>query len=609
MNKLMICCSLLVIASFRGLGGAKSPCLADNPSPAEARLLSDLQYLASDDLQGRAAETPGLMLGAEYIARRFEQLGLQTNLFDGKPYQEFSLDGSWEADPGQNILEILSPGGSSAKLALGIDFQPQTLGRNGDFEAELVFAGYGITSKEEVLYDDYDGIDVQGKVVIVLRKEPQANDPKSPFDGADPSQHALFTTKEINAAKHGAAALLLVNDSASDASNPDALMPMQSGGGLIKDQIPTLFLKRSLLKEWLKKYGKSLEEIEAAIDHDLQPQSFPFKDLRVKGSVSISRKKLRSVNVLGLLPGRGELADQYVIIGAHFDHVGMGGAGSLAPGTIAVHNGADDNASGTVSLLECAKRLVEIDDQRESKPRRSILFIAFSGEERGLLGSQYYVNHPRYDLEKTVAMLNMDMVGRLTDNQLTVYGTGTAMEFDGLLDRINERLAFQIERLPEGMGPSDHQSFFMKDIPVLHFFTGLHDDYHRPSDDFDKINLSGMDRIAEMVTEIAESLATRTDRLNFVKVKGRANPQGSQRRSIRLGVRLDGTTVDRVLPNSLAQKAGIREGDRLIKVIDIDIANRTDLESAMRKIKRGEEITIEVERGSEKVALKVVVTE
>ena len=575
---------------------------------AEARLLADIKYLASDELQGRAAENSGLEMAAGFIANRFAELGLKTDLFEGKAFQEFTLDGSIEAPAAKNSLSISEASGAIQSLELQEQYLPQTLGKNGSFDAEMVFAGFGITATD-MNYDDYANIDVRGKVVIVLRKEPQANDPKSLFDGTEPSQHALFTTKEINAAKHGAAAMILVNDASSEAASPNSLLPLSSGGGLIKDQIPTLFMKRSILQGWLKTAGRSLEEIESSIDRELKPQSFVLPGFRAKGSVAIERTKLRSINVLGLLPGQGTLATQYVVVGAHFDHVGMGGAGSLAPGTIAVHNGADDNASGTVSLLECARRLAGIAKENPTRDRRNILFIAFSGEERGLLGSIYYVNHPRFELEQTVAMLNMDMVGRLSNNELTVYGTGTASEFDGMLDVMNAKLAFNIQRMPEGLGPSDHESFFRKGIPVLHFFTGLHDDYHRPSDDFDKINLQGMERITGMVTDLTDRIATDTNRPSFIKVTGRANPQSNRQRVVRLGVRLNGMIVDRVLPRSLAEKAGIQAGDTLMAVNGQEISSRNELDASLQKSKKGDELVISVQRGSEKVTLKVVLSD
>ena len=323
------------------------------------------------------------------------------------------------------------------------------------------------------------------------------------------------------------------------------------------------------------------------------------------------------MNVVGLLPGSGKLANEYVVFGAHFDHVGMGGFGSLAPGTVAVHNGADDNASGTVALMETAKRLVDLAKaEGPNQDRRSLVFIAFSGEERGLLGSDYYVKHPRFELENTVAMLNLDMVGRLTNNDLTIYGTGTATEFDAMITQANDSLAFAIQRSPEGMGPSDHQSFFQKNIPVLHFFTGLHDDYHRPSDDFDKINLSGIDRITEMVAGLANRLAVEPAKPTFVKVKGVANPNAARSsgpKRIRLGVRLkvdsEGVIVDRVMPSGIAKKAGIEPGDTVLKINDDATTSRAELDRILQKYKNGDNVVILVQRGEEKIELKAQLTD
>jgi len=608
----------LVIATL-----ASAPLFAkadDNPvkgptSEVQERLLADIKYLSSDELQGRAAETPGLKMAAKFIANRWQELGLKTDLFDGKPFQEFQLPGtSLYAEPDANRLSITKPSGEKLELALAKQFNPQSLGKSGAFDGGLVFVGYGITAAEENLkYDDFAGIDVKGKVVVVVRKEPQANDPNSPFDGTSPSQYALFTAKQKNAALHGVAAMIMVNDQQTDKSAPDTVLPVSGGGtAASKDQIPTLFVKRSEVESWLKEAGKSLSEIESEIDLDLKPRSFEIVGWKAEGNVEL--KKLQSMNVLGVLPGQGALANEYVVLGAHFDHVGMGGMASLAPGIIEVHNGADDNGSGTVCLLEAARHLSLLakKDAPET-PRRTLVFIAFSGEELGLLGSDYYVKHPRFEIENTVAMINMDMVGRLTDNNLTVYGTGTATEFDAMITNANDSLAFVLNKLPEGMGPSDHQSFFQKNIPVLHFFTGLHNDYHRPSDDFDKINLSGIERITDMVTGIANKLATQPAKLTFVKVKGRANPQANTPRRTRLGARLKlnvpGVVVDRLLTSGLAVKAGIQPDDKILKINEDETTSRSELDRILQKLKKGDTIKILVERGAEKIELKVDLTD
>jgi hypothetical protein len=579
---------------------------------AESRLLEDLQYLASDELQGRAAETPGLKLGAEFIAKRYKTLGLRTDLFDGQPFQEFSLNGAPDLrDPANNRLSIVQPNGEVTELKLGEQFRSLSIGNSAPFEGGIVFTGYGISADEENLkYDDFAGVDVAGKVVIVIRKEPQQNDAKSPFDGTSPSRYAVFTAKQINAAKHGVAAMIMINDAVSDESSPDIVLPVAGAGtALTKDQVPTIFVQRSIVKQWLEAAGMSLEKIEAEIDEDLKPRSAPLTGWKAIGQTDVGAKKLPSMNVVGVLPGAGELANEYVVLGAHFDHVGLGGVGSLAPGTFEVHNGADDNGSGTVALLECARRLSQLAAADPNTPRRTFVFIAFSGEELGLLGSDYYVKHPRFELEKTVAMLNMDMVGRLTNNELTVYGTGTATEFDAMVENSNRSLAFILQKLPEGMGPSDHQNFFLKSIPVLHFFTGLHDDYHRPSDDFGKINLNGIVRVTDMVTELASGIATNPAKPTFVKVRGMANPRANGPRRIRLGVRLntdaEGVVVERAMPDSLAERAKMQAGDVVLKINEDEITSRSELDRVLQKLKSGEEITLHVRRGDEKIELKV----
>jgi len=607
--------AIAVLASADSFAKADDNPIIGPTSEVQERLLADIKYLSSDEMQGRAAETPGLKMAAKFIANRWQELGLKTDLFDGKPFQEFQLPGtSLFAEPDVNKLAITKPSGEKIELVLAKQFNPQSLGKSGAFDGGLVFVGYGITAAEENLkYDDFAGIDVQGKIVIVVRKEPQANDPSSPFDGASPSQYALFTAKQKNAALHGVAAMIMVNDQQTDQSTPDMVMPISgSGTAASRDQVPTLFVKRSEVESWLKDAGKSLSEMESEIDLDLKPRSFELTGWKAEGSVEL--KKLQSMNVLGVLPGQGALANEYIVIGAHFDHVGMGGMASLAPGIIEVHNGADDNGSGTVCLLEAARHLSLLarKDTPET-PRRTLVFIAFSGEELGLLGSDYYVKHPRFELENTVAMINMDMVGRLTDNSLTVYGTGTATEFDAMLTKANDSLAFALNKLPEGMGPSDHQSFFQKNIPVLHFFTGLHNDYHRPSDDFDKINLSGIERITDMVTGIANKLVSQPEKLTFVKVKGRANPQANSPRRVRLGARLKldvpGVVVDRLLTSGLAVKAGIQPGDKILKVNEDETTSRAELDRILQKLKKGDMVKILVERGEEKIELKVDLTD
>jgi Zn-dependent M28 family amino/carboxypeptidase len=302
------------------------------------------------------------------------------------------------------------------------------------------------------------------------------------------------------------------------------------------------------------------------------------------------------------------LADETVVIGAHYDHVGRGGPGSFVPGSNEIHNGADDNASGTVSLLELARRL----GSRQEKLPRRVVFIAFTGEESGLIGSARYTKEPIFPLETTIAMLNMDMVGRLQDDKLTVFGSGTSPIWDEMLKRQAKDAHFEVSLKPEGMGPSDHQSFFMKQIPVLHFFTGTHNDYHRPSDDWEKINIPGTERIVELIEKLTIEVASLPERPKYVAVQGTA--QIGERAGSRpyfgsvpdFGNEKPGYSLGGVVPGGPAEKGGLKGGDRIVLLGTNKIENLSDFDLALRKFSPGDTVEVTVMRGDDKVTLKVV---
>ncbi|MDP6446947.1 MAG: M20/M25/M40 family metallo-hydrolase, partial [Pirellulaceae bacterium] len=538
-----------ILSTFALILAATTTVVAEerNNEESEQRLLDSVKYLSSDELGGRGVGTPGIDKAAEYIAGEFAKAGLNIKVFDGQPYQKFTINlGAKYGPEKQNRLAFEGPekdGKPQTKsLKLKSQFSPLALGSSQAVSGELVFVGYGITAKDPA-YDDYADIDVKGKVVLMLRKEPQQGNPHSGFAGLNASRHATFRSKVLNAVKHGAAAVIMVNDNygavinqgkaesswkkavaefkgvadelaAADSPSKelrdkvgkaaerikalgdsldgdfDQIITLnEAGGGSITKKAPVFFAKRSEIDAIVTaSLGKSLVELEAAIDKDLKPVSGLISDWKVTCEANIRIEKTGAKNVVGVLEGEGPLADETIVVGAHYDHLGMGGAGSLAPWTKEIHNGADDNASGSSALLEVARYF----GSRQEKPSRRLVFIAFSGEERGLLGSAYYVANPRFALEDTVAMVNMDMVGRLADHKLIVHGTGTATQFDPLVDELNELHKFTITKKPSGFGPSDHTSFYTKKIPVLHIFTGTHKDYHRPSDDYEKVNVKGM---------------------------------------------------------------------------------------------------------------------
>lgn len=639
-----------------GVTFGNQPATADesnHESVAAARMSDDLKYLASDELAGRGVGTEGIAQAAEFIAKRFGDLGLATNAFHDTPFQDFSIKGpSVVGPPDGNSLVLTGKGLEAQALRLGVDFLPLSLGSNGNFSGPLAFAGYGITATEYG-YDDYAEFDATGKVVIVIRKEPQQEQENSKFEGKQNSQYAFFTTKELNASMHKAAALILVNDSvtakaaaskiAEDLKQQentlaelhkqtpseesqrdqfsrrikiaeqqiellkkklaegagDALLGVNDAGMPLRGAtVPTLFCTRAVVSRWLTAAGgKSLAELESAIDRDCAPHSFLLEEVQCAGETTITTSQTSVRNVIATVPGSGDLANEYVVVGAHYDHVGMGGQGSLAPGTVAVHNGADDNASGTVTMLEVARNL----SQNSSRNRRTLIFMAFSAEESGLLGSVHYVRNPRYPLEKTVTMINLDMVGRLNNEELTVYGTGTAADFSSQIDRLNERYGFKVVKVPQGKGASDHASFYDARIPVFHFFTGLHNDYHRPSDDVGKLNVSGMVRISRMISDLTLEIAEKAERPKLVEVQGSASPRSQNGNRATLGVRLERSPgaearVTSVNEGGAAASAGIQENDIIVEIKGMPIENVGQLREVMGKLKSGEKVQVTYRR-------------
>jgi hypothetical protein len=356
----------------------------------------------------------------------------------------------------------------------------------------------------------------------------------------------------------------------------------------------------------------ALAELEKQIDQELKPRSRTLRDWTVSARIAITRSAIATRNVIGVLEGSGEHAGETVILGAHYDHLGRGGifSGSLSFLSSDIHNGADDNASGTALVLEMARRLGA---RRDALPRR-VVFIAFSGEERGLLGSRYYVEHPLYPLSSTVMMFNCDMVGRLNGkNELTMIGTGTSPGLDVLVDVLGKSAGLTIKKvagMTDGFGGSDHQSFYPKGVPVLFAFTGVHSDYHRPTDDVDRINCAGMARIADYLELLLLDITRRPERPAFVRL---AEPRRSSRMgfSVYLGTQpdyssssQDGLKIDAVSPGSPAEKAGLKGGDVITGFAGKPIGTINDYMESLRQHKPGDTVEIRIKRDGKAVTLK-----
>jgi hypothetical protein len=607
------------LVAFAGV----APTFADHiPSPAEARLRADVTYLADDDREGRAPGTKGIEAAADYIAAAFKQAGLKPAAGADAYFQPFTLSGA----PVLGVpleLSFDGPEGKDLKAEPRTDFVPLAIGTGGTLRGvPVVFAGYGITARDEAAkldYDDYAGLDVKGKAVLILRREPRQGRDDSPFDGKRDSRFAHFTHKATNAFQHGAAAVLMVNDAASTKkSGRDDLLAFTHAGTEVFSTIPYLMLTRAFADKVLKDAGQpSLEELEAQIDSDLKPRSRELKDWSADARVEIERREVTTKNVVGVLEGAGPLADETVVVGAHYDHLGTGGllSGSLALFSRAIHNGADDNASGTAMVLELARRLARRPDPL---PRR-VVVLAFSGEERGLLGSRHYVEHPLYPLKDTVMMVNCDMVGRLNDkNELTMIGTGTTPGIDAIVEALGASAGMKIrkiEGLTDGFGGSDHQPFYGKDIPVLFAFTGVHRDYHRPSDDSDRINYDGMARIADYLEVILLDVVRRPHRPEFVKLAKPSPRRGDPARasfSVYLGTMPDygdeskqGMKLAGVREGSPAEKGGLKGGDVIVGFGGKPVATIYDYMESMAKYKPGDTVELRVKREGKELTLKV----
>lgn len=590
---------------------------APAPTPAEARLKKDVAYLADDAREGRAPGSKGIDASADYIASAFKEIGLKSAPGADGFFQPFKISGLPRL--GKSSALTFKTGDGKSITAGKDELSPLAIGTAGRFDgAAVAFVGYGITAKDDARkldYDDYAGLDVKGKVVLAVRRQPQQDRDDAPFGGKTPSTYATFRHKVTNAFQHGASALLLVNDAAStDGGKTDTLVGFLQAGNDANSSVPVAMISRALADRLLAAAGgPALAELERQIDSDLKPRSRILKDCAATGKVDIERTTIDTRNVVGVLEGSGPHANETVVVGAHYDHLGHGGllSGSLAVLSRDIHNGADDNASGTAMLLEMARRLAR---RADPLPRR-VVFIAFSGEERGLLGSQHYVENPIYPLSDTVMMVNFDMVGRLNErNELTLYGTGTSPGLDVMADTLGKTAGFTIKKIADGFGPSDHQSFYTKDVPVLFVFTGTHSDYHRPSDDTERINFRGMSRIADLSELFLLELARRPERPAFVKVASKGHAAGDPGRvaiSAYLGSIPDynedikGVKLNGVREGSPAEKGGLKKDDVIVGFGGKPIGTIYDYTENLGRFKPGDKVEVVVKRDGKEVKLQV----
>jgi len=543
--------------------------------PSPSKLQQHVSYLASDALDGRRTGTAGANDAARYIAGEFSRAGLMPG--NGKAarkpraiiasyLQTFPYVG--RVGLGRNNVLSMRDGES---FRVGEDWMPLGISANQTLNLTgVVNAGYGITANE-LNHNDYKASYSKNQVAVIRTGTPDGDNP-----------HGRFTTAgqlrfKVAAAQSAGVGALLITSDEDDLKNDPLAQLRYDNAGLAG--IPVAVVSKH-----------AAEKLANAKEMTL--------------TTDVVRTEVPSYNVVGVLEGSDPvLKNETIIIGAHYDHLGRGGEDSLAPKAGEIHHGADDNASGTAGLIELAR----IFGAQRPKLKRTLIFIAFGGEEEGLLGSNYYVNHPVTPLTNTVAMINMDMIGRMKDRKLIIGGVGSAKEWRGLIE---PEKSFELTLNEDGFGPSDHSSFYGKQVPVLFFWTGTHNDYHKPSDTWDKINYNDEAKILSFVAHIVRDIDAADKRLTYTTAKSDPAPRTSGFR-VYLGTipnyadTTDGMLLDGVREDSPAAKAGLKAGDRIVKIGNRDVKNVYDYTYALGEMKAGQEYVFEVMRGSERLILRV----
>lgn len=567
------------------------------------RYLNHVKVLADPRMEGRGAGTHGLDRARQYLEGEFKRLGLEPRGENSSFHQPFLVTTGARLKRDNRLTAVLN--GAEHKLKLREDYIPLSFSTVGSVSGPVVFAGYG-ASAEEFGYDDYTHLDVKDKIVLVLRGEPPMFQEKSGRQG--PTHHSHLITKAINARTRGAKAVILVNG-APGKGEEDLLIHFEQAGP--EDAgIPIVQVKRAVADRWLETAGTSLAKLQGEIDEKSEPRSRALPDsLRVSLSVDIERIRKQVSNVLAYLPGK---TPEYIVIGAHYDHLGRGGSSSLAPSLIGqLHPGADDNASGDAGVLELAR----IFSAQRGQLQRGILFANFAGEELGLLGSSYWVKHPTLPLDQAVAMLNMDMIGRIQAGKVYIGGVGTGSNLRSVVENAVAHHKLTVDYSASGYAASDHTSFVTQRIPVLFFFSGLHSDYHKPSDTWEKIDAASAVQLVDLVAEITSQLASGGERPQFVKVEAEPRAPGAPSGGGGYGPYFgsipdfgqveSGVRFADVRPNSPAAKAGLLAGDILIQFGETQVKNLYDFTYALRKSKVGDVVEVKVLRGDKTIAAKV----
>ncbi len=559
------------------------------------KIRKNVYYLASERLGGRKPGEKGDKLAAVYIRDQFRKAGLK--LMGEKGMQPFELVASVELGP-SNALTV-----EGVSYVAGKDFQPYSFSAVSSLTSNVVFAGYGFDIQTDSLkWNDYAKLNVEGKWVLIMKGDPEIDKADSPF-----AAYSEERSKVLAALDHKAGGILMVGGPVY--TQNDQLQGLFYDKNSSSYPVPVLQITRKVADHLLNASGKTVAQLETQLNNSKMPESFELA-ASVSGTADIIPHKVLSHNVIGILPGTDPLLkNEYIVIGAHYDHLGMGGpgSGSRMTDTLAIHYGADDNASGVAMVIDLARHF-----SASKSNRRSLVFVAFGAEEMGLLGSRAFVDKAPVNLKKVSAMFNFDMVGRLDPKakSLSIGGTLTSAETEGILNQLNTGLATTFSG--EGVGPSDHASFYLQNIPVFFFSTSAHPDYHTPGDTPDKINYDGMVEIRHYAERVITEVAGREQMLTFREAGSKVMRSRGGRFKVTLGIIPDyagmeknGMKVDGVSKGKPAEKAGMQKGDIITAINGKPVGNIYDYMNRLKTFEEGQTISVDLIRNGQHVVLIV----
>ena len=601
--------------SVGATGGTGVPGAVFSPEIRAADLRAQVEWLASPQRQGRRTGTAGARDSAEWLAARLKESGasaLQTGFF-----YDFKFTAGIDLQPGKNTLEVRREKAPAETYAVEKDFRPLSFSDSGSVEGEVVFAGYGLSVPETTVagrYNSYDGLDVKDKIVLLLRYVPEG------VDAARRTQlnrYGGLRYKAMMARERGAKAVLAV----AGPNSPQAgeLVGLSNDTTGSQSGIIAHSVSARVAEALLASAGKTLKEAQTALDQENPhvPGGFALPGVKVRVEAGVERRKGDDRNVVAVIPPAAGAPEEWVLVGAHYDHLGKGvesNSMARAGEESGIHHGADDNASGTALVLELAAALAQ---ERQAHPetfKRGVLLGLWSGEEIGLIGSASFVENPPVDLSRIVAYLNFDMVGRLRDNKLTLQGVGSSKAWKRLIEKSNVAAGFTLTLQDDPYLPTDTTSFYPKKIPVLSFFTGAHEDYHRPTDTPEKVDFDGLERITRMASAMVRDLVRSPEKPDYSRVERSKQQESGSRETLRAYIGsipdyatdVKGVKLSGVRENTPAQKAGLRGGDVIIEFGAQKVANIYDYTYALDAVKIGQPVPVKVLRDGKEVTLTVV---